>query len=131
MERLLLLEATSELLAAASQGSPVLVVLDDLHWADTASLHLLRHVIAPTTPMDVTIACTYRDTDLGRFDPLTNLLADLRREANVIRSRWPASRTRSLPSCWLAAAGHDLDDAGYGLATLSGRETDGNPLLHR
>jgi hypothetical protein len=35
-ERLLLLEGTTELLAAVSQQHPVLVVLDDLHWADTA-----------------------------------------------------------------------------------------------
>ncbi len=35
--------------------------------------------------MDVTIACTYRDTDLTRGDPLTKLLADLHREANVTR----------------------------------------------
>ena len=69
-ERLLLLEAASELLAAASKSAPVLVVLDDLHWADTASLQLLRHVIASTTPMDVTIACTYRETDLARGDAL-------------------------------------------------------------
>ena len=61
------------------------MVLDDLHWADTASLQLLRHLIASTRTMDVTIACTYRDTDLGRGDPLNNLLADLHREANVTR----------------------------------------------
>ena len=48
-ERLLLWEGTTELLAAASQHAPVMVVLDDLHWADTASLQLLRHVISSTT----------------------------------------------------------------------------------
>ncbi len=73
-ERLLLLEGAVELLAAESQRAPLVVVLDDLHWADTASLQLLRHVIASTTPMDVTVACTYRDTDLGRGDALNNLL---------------------------------------------------------
>ncbi len=128
-ERLLLLEATSELLAAASQHCPVLVVLDDVHWADTASLQLLRHVIASTTPMDVMIACTYRDTDLARSDPLTNLLADLRREANVSRFALAGLEDTELAELLAAAAGHDLDDAGYGLAHALRRETEGNPFF--
>ncbi len=84
-ERLLLLEGATELLVAASQQSPVMVVLDDLHWADTATLQLLRHVTSSATPMNVTIVCTLRDTDLSRGDALTKLLADMHREANVTR----------------------------------------------
>ncbi len=129
MERLLLLEATSELLAAASQRSPVLVVLDDLHWADTASLQLLRHVISSTTPMNMTIACTYRDTDLGRGDPLTKLLADMHREANVTRLPLAGLEDNELVELLAAAAGHELDEDGVGLAHALRRETDGNPFF--
>jgi len=42
-------------------------------------------LIASTTAMNLTIACTYRDTDLTRGDALNKLLADLHREANVTR----------------------------------------------
>ena len=128
-ERLLLLEGTTELLAAMSQLHPVLVVLDDLHWADTATLQLLRHVIASTTPMNVTIACTYRDTDLGRSDPLNKLLADLHREANVSRVALHGLEDDELVELIAAAAGHDLDDDGVGLAHALRRETDGNPFF--
>jgi tetratricopeptide (TPR) repeat protein len=128
-ERLLLWEGTTELLVAASQHAPVLVVLDDLHWADTASLQLLRHVIAATTPMDVTIACTYRDTDLTRGDALNKLLADLHREAHVTRIALAGLEDVEVIELLAAAAGHDLDDTGVGLAHALRRETDGNPFF--
>jgi class 3 adenylate cyclase/tetratricopeptide (TPR) repeat protein len=129
MERLLLLEAASGLLAAASRQAPVLVVLDDLHWADTASLQLLRHVVAATRPMDVLVVGTYRDTDLRRGDPLNRLLADLHREANVTRVELVGLDDNELVELLEAAAGHVLDGAGVGLAHALRRETDGNPFF--
>ncbi len=125
----MLWEGTTELLAAASQHAPMLVVLDDLHWADTASLQLLHHVIASTTAMNLTIACTYRDTDLTRGDALNKLLADLHREANVTRIALAGLGDLEVVELLGAAAGHDLDDAGVGLAHALRRETDGNPFF--
>lgn len=128
-QRQLMLEAAVELLAASSQAAPVLLVLDDLHWADIASLQLLRHVIESSTPMDLTIVCTYRDTDLGRGDPLTKLLADLHREANVTRLPLAGLDDVEIVELLAAAAGHDMDDVGVGLAHALRRETDGNPFF--
>jgi class 3 adenylate cyclase/tetratricopeptide (TPR) repeat protein len=129
MERLLLLEAAAGLLATASREAPVLVVLDDLHWADAASLQLLRHIVASTGPIDAVVACTYRGTDLRRGDPLSNLLADLHREANVARIELDGLDDDELVELLEAAAGHVLDDAGVGLAHALCRETDGNPFF--
>jgi class 3 adenylate cyclase/tetratricopeptide (TPR) repeat protein len=128
-ERLLLLEGIVELLAAVSAREPVMVVLDDLHWADTASLQVLRHVIASPTPTKVTIAITYRDTDLGRGDALTQLLSDLHREANVTRLALHGLEDTDVMELLAAAAGHDLDDNGVGLAHTLRRETGGNPFF--
>jgi len=128
-ERMLLLEGATELFAAASQQSAVVVVLDDLHWADTASLQLLRHVIGSTTAMRLTIVCTYRDTDLSRGDPLNKLLADMHREATVTRIALGGLEDVELVELITAAAGHDLDDQAVGLAHAVGRETDGNPFF--
>jgi class 3 adenylate cyclase/tetratricopeptide (TPR) repeat protein len=128
-ERLLLLEGATELLAAESRRAPLFVVLDDLHWADTASLQLLRQVIASAAPMNLTIGCTYRDTDLGRGDTLTQLLADLHREANVTRISLRGLEDTDVMDLIAAAAGHDLDDDGIGLAHALRRETDGNPFF--
>ena len=126
---MLLLEGATSLLAAASQNAPVVVVLDDLHWADAASLQLLRHVAASAVNMDATIVCTYRDTDLTRGDPLSKLLADLHREANITRLMLAGLEDTELIDLMEAAAGHTLDDAGVGLAHAMRRETDGNPFF--
>jgi hypothetical protein len=128
-ERLLLLEAVVELLAAASREQRVMLVLDDVHWIDTASVQLLRHVIASATAMDVTIACTYRDTDLGRGDALTKMLADLHREANVTRVALAGLDDQDVVELIAAAAGHALDDDAVGLAHALRRETEGNPFF--
>jgi tetratricopeptide (TPR) repeat protein len=129
MERLLLLEAAARLLAAASHQAPVLVVLDDLHWADPASLQLLRHVVGSSGPADLVVVCTYRGTDLRRGDALSNLLADLHREAHVARIELAGLEDDELVDLLEAAAGHVLDDAGVGLAHALRRETDGNPFF--
>lgn len=128
-ERLLLLEGVAELLVAASQESSVVVVLDDLHWADTASLQLLRHVTRSSNAMDVTIVCTYRDTDLSRGDALTQLLADMHREDNATRIALAGLGDRELVELLAAAAGHELDEEGIGLAHVMRRETEGNPFF--
>ena len=62
-----------------------MIVLDDLHWADAASLGLLRHAIRSPVTLPVLIVGTYRPSDLSRAHPLTGLLADLRREPTVSR----------------------------------------------
>jgi class 3 adenylate cyclase/tetratricopeptide (TPR) repeat protein len=128
-ERMLLWEGTTELLAAASRNTPLMVVLDDLHWADTASLQLLRSVISSADEMDAIIVCTYRDTDLSGDEPLNKLLADSHRDANVARVRLVGLEDIDLVELVAAAAGHDLDDAGVGLAHVLRRETDGNPFF--
>jgi class 3 adenylate cyclase/tetratricopeptide (TPR) repeat protein len=128
MERLLLWEAVTELLAVASHDAVALVVLDDLHWADTATLQLLRHLIGTTTPMALTIACTLRDTDLVRGDPLNNLLTDAHGATNVTRVALGGLEDDEIVELMAAAAGHDLDETALGLAHALRRETDGNPF---
>jgi class 3 adenylate cyclase/tetratricopeptide (TPR) repeat protein len=128
-ERMLLFEGVRDLLAAAAERAPVFLVLDDAHWADAASVQLLRHVIVTAAPLDVTVVCTVRDTDLARGDPLNMLLADLHREANVVRIRLKGLDDVELAELIAAAAGHDLDDEGFGLAHALRRETDGNPFF--
>ena len=70
-----------DLLAASSDDAPLVLVLDDLHWADKPSLLLLRHLLRSVTPIRVLVFATYRDTDLDRSHPLADVLGDLRRES--------------------------------------------------
>src|SRR5262249_3484269 len=84
-ERFLLFEAVAGLLAGASQESPVVLVLDDLHWAGAPELLLLKHLVRSAEPMRLLVIGTYRDSELSRAHPLTAVLADLRKEVSVER----------------------------------------------
>ena len=63
----------------------MLLVLDDLHWADHPSVQLLRHVLMAEVPMRVAVLGTFRDSEVGAEHPLAELLAKLHREAGVDR----------------------------------------------
>ena len=81
----------------AGAAGPLLLILDDLHWADAPTLSLLRHVVGAGASMRVMVVGTYRDSDLARDHPLTALLADLRREQGVERIKLDGSRCGGCP----------------------------------
>ena len=83
-QRYRLFETVAALLASASRMRPMLVVLDDLHWADKATLLLLRHIMRSARPASLAIIATYRESEIGgRSHPLADVLSALRREHNV------------------------------------------------
>ncbi len=128
-ERFLLFEAVAGLLAAASQESPIVLVLDDLHWAGAPELLLLKHLVRSAEPMRLLVIGTYRDTDLSRTHPLTAVLADLRRESGVERVALHGLDDAAVETLVAAVARHDLDDALVALAHAIRRETEGNPFF--
>jgi DNA-binding SARP family transcriptional activator len=85
VERHLLFEAATGLLAAASRRAPLVMVLDDLHWAAPPALSLLRHLLARTADQALLVVGTFRDTELHASPPLRDLLGDLRRQPAVER----------------------------------------------
>lgn len=56
-------ESTAQALATAARERPILVILDDLHWADPASLRLLSHLAQTFADGRVTIVATARDSE--------------------------------------------------------------------
>ena len=79
------IDATASLLAAAGSTAPVLLVLDDLHWADELSLLLLRHVLRADDRMRVLVLATYRDTEPSRSPLLADVVTGLARQPEVSR----------------------------------------------
>ena len=128
-ERFLFFAAVVGLLAAASTQQPVVVVLDDLQWADKATLLLLRHLIASERPMRVLIVGTYRDSELSRSHPFVETLAALHRQPGVARIDLTGLDDTGVMALMEASAGHRLDAAAVGLAHAVYRETDGNPFF--
>jgi tetratricopeptide (TPR) repeat protein len=128
-ERYLLFEAIAGVLAAASERRPVLLVLDDLHWATKPSLLLLKHLIRSAAPMALMTVGTYRDSDLSRGHPLTELLADLRRESGVQRLVLRGLSDVEAVAFMEAMAGHEFHNLKLAHAIYA--ETDGSPFFMR
>ena len=84
-QRYRLFETVSSLLSTMSRQIPVLLLLDDLHWADKPTLSLLRHVLRGSDPAALLMIGTYREGEVTAGHPLGELLADLRRESSVTR----------------------------------------------
>ncbi len=128
-ERFRLFDSVADLLSEISASQPVVLVLDDVHWADKPSLVLLRHLLRSSTPMRLFVLATYRDTDLDRSHPLAEVLADLRRQPGVERLDLQGLDEGEITSLMSKTAGHDLDAPGLDLAHMLHTETEGNPFF--
>jgi ATP/maltotriose-dependent transcriptional regulator MalT len=78
--RFQLFESVSSLLVRAAAEQPLIIVLDDLHWADGPSLALLRRVVRDLRVAPILILATCRSGELDRLPGVTETLADLARE---------------------------------------------------
>jgi DNA-binding NarL/FixJ family response regulator len=84
LERLPLFDAVATVLSTVSrEQAPVLLVLEDLHWADASTRDLLRFLLARLGPERLLIVGTYRSDDLHRRHPLRPLVAELFRLPRV------------------------------------------------
>jgi len=75
-----LFEAVAALLADAARSRPLLLVVEDLHWAGRPTLLLLRHVVRQAHGTPLMVLGTLRDAEVAPGAPLARLLADLGRE---------------------------------------------------
>ncbi len=77
-ERYRLFDAVSEVLNDIARHQPVVLVLDDLHWADKPTLLMLRQMVRAAGESPLLIVATIRDTE--RPTALVDMLVQLRRE---------------------------------------------------
>jgi class 3 adenylate cyclase len=80
-----LFDAYTTFVRAMAEHRPLLIVLDDLHWADRPTLMLLQHMARTLARMRVLVVGTYRDTDVVRASALSETLANLNREPGFER----------------------------------------------
>lgn len=125
-ERYLLFGAVVDLLSRAP--GPLLVVIDDLHWADGSSMRLFRHVMASPTLPDVLVVGTYRPTDVDAEDPLPSVLAELRQVDGVEFLSLEGLDDAELLDL-VTNTLHELPDEGVGLRDALTAETGGNPFF--
>jgi class 3 adenylate cyclase len=123
-ERYALFDAVVALLGIASAGAPVVLVLDDLHWAAKPTLLLLRHLLRFGEHARVQIVGTYRSTDLDRKHPLAAMLADLHRDGSADRLSLSGLDEGDV-TAYVAEAGYDDEELARALASVTG----GNPFF--
>ena len=86
-ERHRLHTAVAGLLTAAGHQAPLLIVLDDLHWADVSTLLLLRHLVRSAADARMLLVGTFRDVEADVPAALSETLAELSRSEGVVRLR--------------------------------------------
>ncbi|HET9494744.1 MAG TPA: AAA family ATPase [Chloroflexia bacterium] len=74
-----LVEAVCQAFTAIARGTPPVLVLDDLQWADNATLELVPALASALEHERVLVVGTYRNDEIGRGHPLRRLRNDLRR----------------------------------------------------
>jgi class 3 adenylate cyclase len=128
-ERFLLFAAVVGLLSMLSAQRPVIIVFEDLQWADQGSLLLLRHLAGAEQSTRVLVLGTFRDSELAQASALRETLGALRRHGNVHRIELKGLSDVGVITYMEAAAGRRLDDDEVPLAHAVYRETDGNPFF--
>ncbi|WP_225346360.1 BTAD domain-containing putative transcriptional regulator [Mycobacterium intracellulare] len=123
-ERYALFDAAVALLEIASASAPVLLILDDLHWAAKPTLLLLRHLLRFGDHARVQIVGTYRSTDLDRSHPLAAMLADLHRDGTANRLNLGGLDEDDVTT-YVTEAGYDDEELAHALASVTG----GNPFF--
>jgi predicted ATPase len=80
-----LLELVLGLLSRLSQGRPVMLVLEDLHWADQSTRELVAFLVRSLRGVRVLLLATYRSDELNRRHPLRSLITSWDRVRSVQR----------------------------------------------
>src|SRR3954451_20291749 len=127
-ERHRLHTAVTDLLVGLS-ARPVLLVLEDGHWADASTLLLLRHLARAAGNARVLLLVTFRDTEAAVPEALSQTLADLRRSDDVVRLRLAGLSDDDVDAFLRHAAAGDTGPGQPELARAIGELTGGNALL--
>ncbi|MGI8854226.1 MAG: AAA family ATPase [Thermomicrobiales bacterium] len=115
-------------LKALATRSSVVVLLEDLHWADPASLDVLRFLSQSMPTMPILLLLTFRSEELTHRHPLYQLLPHLRRAPATYDLSLGPIDDGAVRSLVAERYGLPDVDAGRLVAYLGGR-ADGNPLF--
>jgi tetratricopeptide (TPR) repeat protein len=116
-----LFRALVQLLDAVAAGGPMLVMVDDLQWADEASAQCLHFLARQAAARPLLLVAAMRDEDVGSDERLAAWVDGVRREPHV--------RHVALKRLGLAQTRTLLDGLDEALVQRLHRETDGNPFF--
>jgi len=124
--RFRLFESLTAFFKNAAKTQPLVLILDDLHWADKPSLLLLQFLAREIRDTRLLLIGTYRDAGLTRQHPLSQALAELTREQLTHRISLRALSQRDVGRFIEITTGRAAPDV---LVAAVHEQTEGNPLF--
>ena len=125
-DRWRLQQAVATFLRNAASSRPIVLILEDLHWANPGTLDLLLHVARNLESGRLLLLGTYRDTEVSPGHPLNSTLAELRRQRNFLRITLRGLAVEQVHQMYKAIRGQQVSRYE---AELVHRQTEGNPLF--
>ena len=124
--RFRLFNSISTFIKNLAQSQAMVLVLDDLHWADTPSLLLLEFLARQMAESRILVIGTYRDIEISRQHPLSESLAQLSRSPVFLRLVLGGLQSKDVGPFIRAAGG---ENASLELINAIYAQTEGNPLF--
>ncbi|MEE8385973.1 MAG: AAA family ATPase, partial [Dehalococcoidia bacterium] len=125
-ERFFMFNGVQAFMGRAARAQPLLLTLEDLHWADEPTLLLLQHMAQRLQEMAVLIVGTYRDVELDVDRPLAAILEELLRRRLAYRLALKRLPESGVSAMMQALSGQDPPEA---LVDVVYSETEGNPFF--
>ncbi|MCZ6535036.1 MAG: AAA family ATPase, partial [Chloroflexi bacterium] len=124
--RIRLLKNITNFLQNAAQSQPLMLVLDDLHWADRSSLLLLEFIAREIQSSPLLVLGTYRDVEVHRRHPLSETLGSLMREQGFLRVQLTGLAEGEVDQLIRKTGSDSLSPE---LSAAIHQRTEGNPLF--
>jgi class 3 adenylate cyclase len=121
-------DAVGQVFLRLGEDAPVLLVIDDLHWADDATVGMLRALSRAARRGAMLLIGTYRETDVDRRHPFAQALAVMTREVEPTRVTLSGLETADVHAMLERIAEHAVPEE---LASMLTTETEGNPFFLR
>jgi DNA-binding SARP family transcriptional activator/tetratricopeptide (TPR) repeat protein len=126
LRRYRMFDAVSRVVAFVARNRPAVLILDDLHWADTSTALLVRHTVQQLHSVRLMIVGTFRDSEACRSDDLAELIASSRPERGFERISLSGFDPSETAAFVVARQGGDATD---GFIRQLRYATDGNPFF--
>jgi predicted ATPase/signal transduction histidine kinase/tRNA A-37 threonylcarbamoyl transferase component Bud32 len=112
-----------------AQEHPLVIFLDDLQWADSATLNLLKLVLTDQETQYLLIIGTYRDNEVNANHPLMTTLEEIKSSQTVIHQMTLKPLSTEYISELIADTLHCEKELVQPLAQLVIQKTEGNPFF--
>src|SRR4029453_8581996 len=124
--RFRMFDAVYRTLGRAASRQPLILVFDDLHWADRSTLLFLEFAAPLLAAVPALVIGAYRNVDIGTEHPLLATVGELARAPSAVSIELGGLEVTDISACVAHATGSEPDQ--QVVAALAAR-TEGNPFF--